>query len=516
MCIARVLLLGLLPFLSFRGPVCERKRQSFTMEGNNSQGNEATPPTNYFDEIVPSVRAFLFLMAAFGLFTIMILIIIFLFVKILRVMYPLPTPRATDTPVNLQPAQEEPEASNASSGSQQVRFRGVNGQAEAESGVNYADMSYPLTPFQSRAASPTTSTPSNPLSTPESPGLSPLNPFSPNYAEGSSYIQPNSPRSPDPYPSDRAERTPVNPNNSMFEMSSFSRKKEKFPDTFSGTRSELRDWLVHFDMIARLNGWNEAEKGTHLAISLRGAAQQVLRDLPLEERENYVCVVRALKRRYDPEQRESLKRMEFRNRHKKKDETVSEYGFVLIRMVTSAYPNLSQQAREDLAVEQFITGLPTKEIQQHVQFSRPKSMEQATSLATEFESFNIRYEGRKPENRSVRVVKEEDDSLSKYMKDFLTGQKELMDHLKGLDKNQSSPLSNACNGRGIRSLLASLDHQAYPQSPQPLPKDRVFHGPPRLPPVRRCYGCGSRNHFVAQCKNPTRSMGDPLPKPRST
>ena len=50
----------------------------------------------------------------------------------------------------------------------------------------------------------------------------------------------------------------------------------------------------------------------------------------------------------------------------------------------------------------------------------------------------------------------------------------------------------------------------------PSPKDRVFHGPPRLPPVRRCYGCGSRNHFVAQCKNPTRSMGDPLPQPRST
>ena len=102
MCIARVLLLGLLPFLSLRGPVCEHKRQSFTMEGNNSQGNEATQPTNYFEEIIPSVRAFLFMMAAFGLFTIMILLIIFLVVKILRVMYPIPTPRATDTPVNLQ------------------------------------------------------------------------------------------------------------------------------------------------------------------------------------------------------------------------------------------------------------------------------------------------------------------------------------------------------------------------------------------------------------------------------
>ena len=97
---------------------------------------------------------------------------------------------------------------------------------------------------------------------------------------------------------------------------------------------------------------------------------------------------------FDPEQRESLKRVEFRNRHKKLDETVVEYGFALIRLVTSAYPSLSQEAKEDLCVEQFITGLPTKEIQQHIQFGRPKSMEQAIALATEFESFKGKCEGR--------------------------------------------------------------------------------------------------------------------------
>ena len=90
---------------------------------------------------------------------------------------------------------------------------------------------------------------------------------------------------------------------------------------------------------------------------------------------------------FDPEQRESLKRIEFRNRHKKTDETVAEYGLALIRLVTSAYPSLSQEAKEDLSVEQFITGLPSKEIQQHIRFGRPRSMEDAITLATEFESF---------------------------------------------------------------------------------------------------------------------------------
>ena len=131
------------------------------MEGNNSQEDEAIEPTQYFDEIhiVLSVRAFLFIMAAFALFTIMILIIIYLYVKIVRMLRP--TPRATDTHINLQPAladvniqpaQAEPVAGSSLSGGQQVRFRGVNRQTEAEGGVNY-----PPTPVNSRAASPTNS-----------------------------------------------------------------------------------------------------------------------------------------------------------------------------------------------------------------------------------------------------------------------------------------------------------------------------------------------------------------------
>ena len=147
MCIARGLLLSLLPFLSFRGPTCERKKQFSTMEGNNLRGDNAIKLSQYFGEIVPSVRAFLFMMAAFGLFTIMILIIIYLCVKVLRILYPVP--RAASDPVGLQPAladagmqsaRVEPEPGIIPSNGQQVRFRG-------------ADMSYPQTPANLRTCS---------------------------------------------------------------------------------------------------------------------------------------------------------------------------------------------------------------------------------------------------------------------------------------------------------------------------------------------------------------------------
>lgn len=43
--------------------------------------------------------------------------------------------------------------------------------------------------------------------------------------------------------------------------------------------------------------------------------------------------------------------------------------------------------REGLTVEQFISGLGSQELKRYVQFSHPKSLDRAISLALEFESF---------------------------------------------------------------------------------------------------------------------------------
>ena len=78
------------------------------------------------------------------------------------------------------------------------------------------------------------------------------------------------------------------------------------------------------------------------------------------------------------------------------------------------------------------------------------------------------------------------------------------DHLMGQNKNQGSPSSNACNGSGIRSLLASPEHQAYPQSPQSPPRDR---GSPKQHSPRTCYNCGSPSHLAKNCTLPWKPDG---------
>ena len=61
-------------------------------------------------------------------------------------------------------------------------------------------------------------------------------------------------------------------------------RKQKDADLFDGRSIELDDYLEHFERVAMWNGFSYEEKGIHLALSLRGVAQQILRELPIGQK----------------------------------------------------------------------------------------------------------------------------------------------------------------------------------------------------------------------------------------
>ena len=277
----------------------------------------------------------------------------------------------------------------------------------------------------------TTSTPDHPARQPQAAFGTPLSPLNPR-AEGfrpdpyagppTPRFQPETPRfrpAPDWTPSYSPGAT------------TFTRRNERTPEPFTGTRTDLQDWLCHFDAISRWNGWNEEEKGANLNISLRGNAMQILRDIPESSKEDYHTLVETLRRRFDPEEKKNLKKVEFKGRIKKKDESIAEYGFSLSRLANSAYPGMPPEAREELTLDQFIAGLPSKELRKHVQFNHPPTLTEAMALATEYESVEGKTENRKPEEHVVGSIqqKEEESETLKILKQIAavltTGQKDL-------------------------------------------------------------------------------------------
>ena len=101
--------------------------------------------------------------------------------------------------------------------------------------------------------------------------------------------------------------------------------------------------------------------------------------MPLEEGEDFFTLRNLLIKRFSPAERVTFYRCELRSRKRGKGETVREFGFALSR--------LEQDSKEITLVEQFIGGLSNTELQKHVQFGHPETLDRAISLAGEYVAF---------------------------------------------------------------------------------------------------------------------------------
>ena len=164
------------------------------------------------------------------------------------------------------------------------------------------------------------------------------------------------------------------------------RTKQK-PEKFDGS-SDWSDYLNHFEMVSLWNCWSDEEKAVQLSMSLTSAARQAWSDsfcdgrIPL----TYDSLVSALTQRFKPEGQEEAFKAEFRHRVRRKDESFLEFGHNLRRLAIRAFPRINHMSREELVVDQFLVGLSEVDMRRHVSLSHPANVDQAITLATEFET----------------------------------------------------------------------------------------------------------------------------------
>ena len=158
------------------------------------------------------------------------------------------------------------------------------------------------------------------------------------------------------------------------------------PDSFDG-RGHLTDYLAHFDICTEINSWTLAQKASYLALSLRGSAQEVLGNLNSDQKINYQLLVKALQRRFDPQNQVQLYRVQLRCRRRMSNETLPELGQAIRRLTRQAYPGATSSLMESLAKDNFIDVLEDSDVKWKVYQFKPNNLDDAVCAALELEAF---------------------------------------------------------------------------------------------------------------------------------
>ena len=166
-------------------------------------------------------------------------------------------------------------------------------------------------------------------------------------------------------------------------LSPVSKRKLKDPHTYDGT-GDWKEYLRYFEQISEWNQWSIHDMASQLSMSVSGEARSVVSELPIHQTHDYHALVRALTKCFDPPGREEVYKAEFRQRVKRDNETIAEFGFSLRRLAKKAFPKHTEFGRDEWILDQFKAGLG-RNMREHVHFHHPRDLDEAITLAVDYQ-----------------------------------------------------------------------------------------------------------------------------------
>ena len=136
-----------------------------------------------------------------------------------------------------------------------------------------------------------------------------------------------------------------------------------------------------------MNEWDGPAKLNWLCVRLTGRAGTVFRRLPEAIRADFKEAKKALKERFEPESKKELYLAELQTRTKKRTEDWAAFGEDLKLLAEKAYPDLTDDAREQLALNQYLARLDNPQVAFAVKQGKPKTTSDAIRLTLEIESY---------------------------------------------------------------------------------------------------------------------------------
>ena len=237
------------------------------------------------------------------------------------------------------------------------------------------------------------------------------------------------------------------------------------PEVYSGEGSIL-DWIDHFEGVAAVNEWQDKQKLLWLRARLTGRALTTYKKFSEAVRGDFAAATDALKARFEPASKQELYRAELHSRRRKKGEDWADLGQDLRTLADKAYPGLGENARQQLALQQFLSQIENAQVAFGVKQRHPSTVEEAVGATLELESYLMT-----PRVKAVsQVSSEREDALM----DMLAQLMRRMDKLEA-----TTPASLSERSRPPVKTQSSQDRQRERQ---------VI-----------CHKCGQPGHFAKGC-----------------
>ena len=158
------------------------------------------------------------------------------------------------------------------------------------------------------------------------------------------------------------------------------------PDVFSAVEESFNDWLNHFELCAKINGWSNEQSCQQLAVCLRGRAQRVYTTLSQDDKNSYTKLVAALRLNLEPPQQRAIHKLAFRNRQRNKNESLVDLATDLRRLAARAFPNQELATMEEELIEQFVSALNSRELRLGISQTSPETLDTALQTALKLET----------------------------------------------------------------------------------------------------------------------------------
>ena len=258
------------------------------------------------------------------------------------------------------------------------------------------------------------------------------------------------------------------------------------PKAFSGEGS-WDDWLDHFESVAEVNKWDKAAKLLWLRVRMTGRAQTAYKQLSDETRADYDACVQGLRERFEPETKKELYLAEFQARTKRPAESWAAFAEDLKVLASKAFPKLQDDAKELLALTQYLGQLDNIQISFGVKQKRPKTLDEAVSATLELESYLI-----KPHPPSSSTINNSSSTevvagVQKSQETMVQMLSKMMDRLDKLEAAQATPPhrhpTTPCQDTRQRSTKTE--------------KKTVV-----------CLKCGNEGHYAKGCATPRSKSGN--------